>query len=546
MSSSTETVHQSGSGAAQRTYDVVIVGAGFSGMYLLHRLRALGLSARVFEAGTDVGGTWYWNRYPGARVDVESLTYSYSFDPELEQEWQWTERYSPQPEILRYAGHVADRFQLRSDIQFETKVTRADFDEESGRWTVETDRGDTFDAQHFVMAVGCLSVPKLPDFKGMDRFKGEKYHTGLWPHEPVSFAGKRVIVVGTGSSAIQTIPVVAEEAEHVTVLQRTPNFSVPAWNRPLDKEWEAEYKGRYRELREKAKHSFVGDIFPISETPARDFSPEEQRAELEKRWQQGGFSVLVAFSDILLDEESNRIATEFVHEKIRSIVKDPATAELLCPKDHPFGTKRMCVDTNYYATYNRDNVSLVNIKGNPIAEVTEKGILLEDGTELEGDAIIFAIGFDAMTGPILNVDIHGRDGASLREEWAGGPLTYLGLTVAGFPNMFLITGPGSPSVLSNMMVSIEQHVDLVADTIGALRERGSSTIEATPEAQDAWMEHVNDLGSQTLHQKANSWYVGANIPGKPRVFMPYVGGVEAYRKKCDEIVANGYEGFRLS
>ena len=434
--------------------DVLIVGAGFSGIYMLHRCRELGLSARVIEAGAGPGGTWYWNRYPGARCDVESMTYSYSFLDDLQREWTWTERYARQPEILRYVDHVVERLDLGRDIQFETRVTRAAFEEATNRWSIETDDGARVSAKFCVMATGCLSTPSLPKYKGLDRFEGEWYHTGRWPHEAVDFTGKRVGVVGTGSSAIQSIPVIAAQADHLTVFQRTPNFSVPAWNGPLDDEAVRTWKARYPELRERARHSRVGDIFEISETSALDLPSDERERVFEKRWRQGSFNMLASFSDLITSKEANDFAVEFVHKKIRERVDDPEVAELLCPKDHPFGTKRLCVDTDYYETYNRDNVSLVDVKAAPIEEITPQG-LRAGGKEYALDAIVFATGFDAMTGTLLNIDIRGRDGVAFKEKWSDGPRTYLGLAVAGFPNLFTVTGPGSPSVLSNMMTSIE-------------------------------------------------------------------------------------------
>ena len=525
--------------------DVVIVGAGFSGMYLLHRLRALGFSVRVFEAGPDVGGTWFWNRYPGARVDVQSITYSYSFDDELQQEWEWTERYAAQPELLKYINHVADRFDLRRDIRLGTRVTAAHWDETAGRWEIETDRGDRVTAPFCIMATGCLSVSRLPDIPGLESFQGDWHHTGAWPHDGIDFTGKTVGIIGTGSSAVQTTTTIAGDVDHLTVFQRTANFSVPAWNGPADRELERNVKVHYPEYRQRARESFAGDIFDFSQTPAMSVSAEEREAEFEKRWALGGFAFLVSFADIVTDRTANAVATEFVHRKIREQVKDPAVAELLCPKDHPLGTKRMCVDTGYYEVYNRDNVTLVDIKSDPIATITPSGLRLESGAEHAFESLILATGFDAMTGALFNIDTRGRGSESLKEKWVAGPRTYLGLQTAGFPNLFMITGPGSPSVLSNMMVSIEQHVEWVTDCIVYLRDHGITTIEAELDAEDRWVEHVNEAGAATLYPEANSWYMGANVPGKPRVFTPYIGGVGAYRVICDEVVAKGYEGFAL-
>jgi cation diffusion facilitator CzcD-associated flavoprotein CzcO len=529
--------------------DAVVVGAGFAGMYQLYRFRdEMGLSTKVFEAGDGVGGTWYWNRYPGARCDVESLEYSYSFSPELEQEWVWTERYPTQPEIERYANHVADRFDLRKDIQFETRVTAAHYDEQTGRWHVDTDKGDRVSATYLVMATGCLSYKQDPRdrFKGVDSFEGDWYHTASWPKDGVDFTGKRVGVIGTGSTAIQAIPQIAKQAAHLTVFQRTPNFSVPAQNRPLTDEEQNELKARYQEHRQAAKESAFGVPVPMPEKGGLEHTPEEAFGILESRWQEGGVApFMLAFTDVLTDQASNDVVAEFVRSKIRATVTDPAVAELLCPSDHPLGTKRPCVDIDYFETYNRDNVSLVSVRRTPIEEITAKGIRTT-AQEYEFDAIVFAIGFDAMTGALFNIDIVGRDGVSLKEAWADGPRTHLGIMTAGFPNMFLITGPQSPSVLSNMMVSIEQHVDWTSDAVAYLRERGLDTMEATAEAQDAWVDHSIEVGDSTLYPKANSWYMGANVPGKVRVFTPYIGGVGPYREKCDEVAAAGYEGFALS
>lgn len=529
-------------------YDAVVVGAGFAGMYQLHRLRQLGMSARVYEAGDGVGGTWYWNRYPGARCDVESLEYSYSFSPELEQEWQWTERYPTQPEILRYANHVADRFDLRRDIQFNTRVATAHYDEATHRWNITTDKGDNVSARFCIMATGCLSTPNRPNFKGLDSFKGPWYHTGMWPHEGVDFTGLRVGVIGTGSTAIQAIPQIAKQAAHLYVFQRTPNFSMPAQNRPLSDEEQQAMKARYRDHRKAARESFFGVPFAVTEASVKsalEVSPDEREREFEGRWEYGGATIIASFADFLTNKEANDLAAEFVRDKIRATVKDPAVAELLCPKDHPIGTKRPCVDTEYFETYNRDNVTLVDVRSAPIESITEKGVLT-GGAEYELDALVFATGFDAMTGALFNIDIRGKGGESLKERWAEGPRSYLGLAVEGYPNLFTITGPQSPSVLSNMMVSIEQHVEWISDCVDYLRRNEIVAIEATRAAQDAWVDHVTEVGNYTLYPLANSWYVGANIPGKPRVFMPYIGGVGPYRKHCDEIAAKGYEGFALT
>jgi len=522
----------------------VIVGAGFAGLYMLHRLRHLGLSARVFEAGDGVGGTWYWNRYPGARCDVESMDYSYSFSDELQQEWKWSERYASQPEILTYINHVADRFDLRRDVQLSTRVTAATFDEAARRWMITTDRGDRVSARFCIMATGCLSTAQVPAFPGLDSFRGKTYHTGRWPHEGVDFTGQRVGVIGTGSSAIQSIPIIAAQAAHLFVFQRTPNFSVPARNAPLDPDYERQVKARYADFRRQARESRVGFVVERSEASALAVSPGERRREYERRWSRGGLGFTATYMDLLLDKDANDTAAEFCREKIRAAVRDPEVAELLAPKDYPVGTKRMCVDTGYYETFNRDNVTLVDVRRTPIEAITPDGLRTREAA-YRLDSIVFATGFDAMTGALLSIDIRGRGGRTLTEAWVEGPRTYLGLAVAGFPNLFAITGPGSPSVLSNMIVSIEQHVDWIADCIDRMRAQGHETIEATDGAQEAWVAHVNEIGHATLHPRANSWYMGANIPGKPRVFMPYIGGVGAYRQFCDGVAAKGYEGFTL-
>jgi cyclohexanone monooxygenase len=527
-------------------FDAVVVGAGFAGLYMLHRLRGLGLSVRVFEAADGVGGTWYWNRYPGARCDIESMQYSYSFSEELQQEWRWPERFSAQPDILRYANHVADRFDLRRDIRFETRVTGVAWDEAAERWTVETDRGDRVTARICVMATGCLSAARLPDIPGLASFGGGTYHTGHWPHEGVDFTGKRVAVIGTGSSAIQSIPVIAERAAHVTVFQRTPNFSIPSRNEAMDDGYEAEWKSDYPARRAKARTMRNGIFYHLNDKSAMEVEEEERRREYEARWQAGGIAFMAAFSDLALNADSNRTAADFVRGKIRSIVRDRAVAEALSPDTYPIGTKRICVDTDYFETFNRENVALVDIKKTPIEEITPAGVTTGDGAVHEADAIVFATGFDAMTGSLIKAGIRGRSGLPLEKKWEAGPRTYLGLMTAGFPNLFMVTGPGSPSVLSNMMVSIEQHVDWIADCVAHMRARGARTIEATQGAEDAWVEHANEVAHRTLYPLAASWYMGANVPGKPRVFMPYIGGVGVYREKCDEIAAKGYEGFRLS
>lgn len=531
---------------ATKRVDAVIVGAGFSGLYMLYRLRQQGLSVQVYEAGDDVGGTWYWNRYPGARCDVESLDYSYSFSQELEQQWEWSERYPGQPEILSYIQHVADTFDLRRDVQFETKVLSAHFNDANGLWQVTTDRGDELEAQYCIMAVGCLSSWSKPKFPGVDSFTGDSYHTGNWPREGVDFTGQRVAVIGTGSSAIQAIPVIAAQADHLTVFQRTPNFSVPANQRPLQPGEAETIKQRYAQIREAARRSPTGlGTITYGTRSVLDVASDELKQILEENWTGGGFAMLFAFTDVVLNEEANAVIAEFIRSKIRSTVKDPAMAELLCPKDHPVGTKRICMDSGYFETYNLPHVKLVDVKNNPIAAITPTGVQV-GGHIYEVDTIVYATGFDAMTGSFTRVDIRGRQGRKLTDDWAEGPRSYLGLGVTGYPNLFTITGPGSPSVLSNMLTSIEQHVEWISDCIAYMHQQGLQWIEPEQEAQDAWDDHVREVAYMTLYPQAASWYMGANIPGKPRVFMPYVGGVGLYRAKCAEVALAGYQGFALS
>jgi cyclohexanone monooxygenase len=525
--------------------DAVIVGAGLAGLYQLYRLRGLGLDTRVLEANGDVGGTWYANRYPGARCDIESLSYSYSFSPELEQEWTWTEKYPTQPEILRYIQHVAERFDLRKDITFHTRVTSAIYDEGSARWTVTTGGGEAVSVRFLIMATGCLSTSKEPERAGKERFAGKIYHTGHWPHEGVDFTGLRVGVIGTGSSGIQAIPAIAKQAADLVVFQRTPNFSLPAGNRPLTAEELGQRKARYPEWRKAERASSFGVAVPLPTRSALEATPQEREAAYQRGWDQGSLvGVMTAFTDILTDRAANDTAAEFIRQKIRSTVTDPAVAEALLPRSHAVGSKRLCLDTNYYATFNEPHVHLVDLRKTPLVEITERGVRTS-AHEYAFDAIVFATGFDAMTGTLLAIDIRGVGGVSLRDKWAQGPRTYLGLAIAGFPNLFTITGPSSPSVLSNMMVSIEQHVDWISDCIAFLRERGFTAIGATAEAEDAWAEHVEVVGNATVYPTADSWYMGSNVPGKPRVFMAYIGGVGAYRQKCDEVAQNGYEGFAL-
>lgn len=538
--------HDTAARAMAQTVDCVIVGAGFAGLYMLYEARRHGFSTRVFEMGSDVGGTWFWNRYPGARCDVESLEYSYSFDPTLEQEWEWSERFATQPEILRYLNHVADRFDLRGDITFDTMVEGADFDAATDRWLVRASNGEHIAARFVIMATGCLSDSRVPDFPGLADYRGEVYHTGRWPHDTVDFTGKTVGVIGTGSSGIQTIPEVAKQADHLFVFQRTPSFSVPARNAPLDAEAVAQWKQSYPEKRRRAREEMRSGWLvepPIGE--ARSTDPDVREREYTRRWQKGGANFLYAFSDLGVDEEANRTAADFVRARIADIVTDPALAAKLTPNSYPIGTKRICVDTDYYATFNRDNVTLVDLREAPITSFTPDGIRTEAET-YPLDAVVLATGFDAITGALTRIDLTGADGARLTEKWDAGPTNYLGLMTTNFPNFFMITGPGSPSVLSNVVLSIEQHVQWLSALLQDMRTRGVTRVEPTQDAEAEWVDYCRRLAEGTLQMRSDSWYLGANVPGKPRVFMPFIGGTNLYRRICDEVAADGYRGFRFS
>jgi cation diffusion facilitator CzcD-associated flavoprotein CzcO len=529
-------------------FDAVVIGAGFSGLYMLHKLRDdLGLTVRVYEAGGDVGGTWYWNRYPGARCDSDSYIYCYSFDKQLWLDWEWSERYPEAPEIRSYLQHVADRFDLPKDIQFSTRVTAAAFDEETGRWRITTDAGETVTARYLISAVGSLSAVNTPKFPGIDSFAGDSYHTGHWPHEGVDFTGKRVGMIGTGASAVQSIPLIARQAADLTVFQRTANYVVPANNGPVPEHVRQARKADYEGIRERLRNSNFGFELYFEEKGALETTHEERYRVLQERWDEGGFGIwLGSYVDIFFVEEANRYVREFLHDRIREKVHDPETAELLVPRGYPFGCKRNPLDSGYFETFNQENVHLVDVKANPVTEITPAGVRLGDGTEYGFDALVYATGFDAMTGPLTRIDIRGRDGRRLRDKWAEGPRTYLGLASHGFPNLFTITGPQSPSVLSNMPVSIEQHVEFIGRIIGDMRERGAELIEPTPEAEDAWVDHVAVQAAGTLFPTADTWYMGANIPGKPRVFLPSLDFVGPYRAKCDEIASRDYEGFTFT
>ncbi|WP_276122451.1 flavin-containing monooxygenase [Pararhizobium qamdonense] len=526
------------------TYDAIIIGAGFSGLYQLHTLRdQLNLSAVVFDVADDVGGTWYWNRYPGARCDSESYYYCYSFSKELQEDWRWTELYPQHDEIRRYLSHVADRFDLRRDIRLKTRVESAVFEEETNTWLVSIDAGKSYRCRFLVSAVGVLSSTNVPKISGLERFKGEWYHTGNWPHQPVDFSGKAVGIIGTGSTGIQATPVVADQAKHLTVFQRTANYSVPARNRPLSQEDQQWIQENYDEIRLKAKTSSNGHPFDVNQQSALEVSEEVRRQRYEDAWKAGGLRFRASYKDLLQDKAANDTASEFIREKIRQVVKDPETAEKLTPRDHPFASKRPPIDTNYFETFNRDNVSLVDVKTTPIVEITEAGIKTSDA-EYPLDVIIFATGFDAMTGSLLKIDIRGVGGRSLKETWATGPRNYLGLQVPHFPNFFMVMGPGSPSVLTNNPVAIEQHVEWIRNCIGDMMGRGLTRIEPDLTAADNWVDEVNRAANKTLLPMASSsWYLGANVPGKPRAFMPYAGGMAYYADLCKEIAGDDYRGF---
>jgi cyclohexanone monooxygenase len=526
-------------------YDAIVVGAGFAGLYMLHRLRLQGMRVRVFEAGDGVGGTWFWNCYPGARCDVESMQYSYSFSEEIQQAWVWSERYPRQEEILKYINHVADHLNLRTDIQFNTQVIGGQFQPNSTTWSVQTSDGQSHTARFLITATGCLSASRVPDMPGLDGFKGEWFHTGQWPKTAVDFKGKRVGVIGTGSSGIQLIPMIAKEAKELVVFQRTPNFSIPAWNRPLSIEEQDAWKVSYAEHRQRARNTRSGILYDYSTRATTEVSKQDRDAEYERRWAKGGANFTHAFTDIFTNRESNELAAEFVRNKIRSIVKDPAVADRLTPKDHAIGTKRICVDTDYYSTFNNTNVKLVDIRATPLQEIKPNGIQTSDAL-FDLDCIVFATGYDAVTGALERLNIQGEAGQSLKDEWTTGPRTYLGLMTVGFPNLFFITGPGSPSILTNVIVSIEQHVDWIARCIQHMNATQKLKIQAQAPAQEAWVQKVNDLAKNTLFPASDSWYMGANVPGKPRVFLPFIGGLGTYTEICEQVIKDGYSGFDLA
>jgi cation diffusion facilitator CzcD-associated flavoprotein CzcO len=533
----------------QETFDVVIVGAGFAGMYMQHKIQQRGLSVRLYEAGSGVGGTWYWNRYPGARVDVESVEYSYSFDDDLQQDWSWSERYASQPELMRYANYFADRFSLRENMRCDTKVTAAVYDAEKLNWHITTSQGDEVSAKYCVLATGFLSSGSVPDFKGLNDYNGNTYLTSKWPKEDINFKDQKVAVIGTGSSAVQSIPIIAMQADHLTVFQRTPSFSIPARNGPMDREYEKRVKSDYPEWRRRQRYESRAGFIALNFQPtapnnksAIDVSDEERLIDYETRWESGGLCYYNSFVDLLTNEKANDTLAKFVRNKIREKVKDPDTAELLAPKDYPIMAKRLCADTNYYETYNRENVSLVSIKDSPIEKLTKKGVVV-GGHEYEVDSVIFATGFDAVTGAIKNIDVRGVAGESLDEHWEGAPRAYLGLMSNGFPNLFFLDGPCANGALVSPMLLSEHQVEWVDRCINEIGVGLAAEIEPTLEAEDAWMQHMHDVGKDSLLHLANSWYMGANIPGKPRALLSYLGGLESYRQQCRSGEANDYGNF---
>ncbi len=534
--------------SSSQHFDALIIGAGFAGMYQLHLLREkLGLNVRVLETGDGVGGTWYWNRYPGARCDSESHVYCLTFSEELYKNWEWSERYPQQPEIVRYMNYVADELDLKKDIQFNTRVTGAEWDDAAAIWRLRTENSGEFTARFLITAVGCLSAANIPNFPGRDSFQGDWCHTGSWPHEGVDFTGKRVGLIGTGSTGVQATPVIAETAKHLTVFQRTPNYSVPARNKPLKPEFQQWTKDNFAHIRDTTRATPAGHPFWIDDRKAVETPAEEANRLLEDAWAIGGMQFRAVFKDLMLDVNANKVVADFVTRKIREVVKDPETSAKLTAFDHHYSTKRPIIDSEYFESYNRDNVSLFDVKAAPIEEITANGIRTADGTEHALDIIIFATGYDGVTGPLTRLNITGRDGMALTDAWTDGPKTYLGLQVAGFPNLFTITGPQSPSVLTNMPVAIEQHADWIADCIAHMRASGAEQIEPVPEVMDEWREKVQTAAEATLLITAkSSWYLGANVPGKPRAFLAWAGGMHVYRKICEDVVANGYEGFTFS
>ena len=529
-------------------HQALIIGAGFSGLYQLYCLRdQLNLDAKIIEAADGVGGTWYWNRYPGARCDSESHTYCYYFNDKILKEWKWSERYPAQEEIQNYLNYCADKLSLKKDIYFNERICSCSWDEHKEIWSLTSESGKIYSSKFLITAVGCLSSTNKPKIPQLSAFEGEIYYTGEWPHKNIEFRNKSVAVIGTGSSGIQAIPVIAEEAKRLFVLQRTPNFSVPARNHKLEESFHSEFISKIEMWREKMFDSRHGHPW---KAPARKLceTDERERSEiLENNWEKGGLSFRESFDDIILDENSNEIISEFIRKKIYEIVEDPETAKSLSPVDHPFGTKRPPIDTNYFETFNRNNVELINLKNSPIKSCDKNGIILEDGKKISVDILVFATGFDAMTGSLQKLGLIGKNGIRLEDFWRSGPQTYLGLAIPNFPNLFTITGPGSPSVLTNMPRSIEQHVDWITQLLRYLMSSNMTKVEAKAINAKNWTEYVTEIANKTLMPKAgHSWYLGANIPGKPRVFMPYANGLNNYRDECEAVAADGYTGFKIS
>ena len=530
----------------RRVVDVVIVGAGFGGLYAIHRLRGMGLSVLALEAGSDIGGTWFWNRYPGARCDVSSIEYSYSFSDALVNEWTWTERFAAQPEILDYINFVADKFRLRDNVVLNRTVTSMDFDSGSNSWTVNTDKGDSIRARYCILATGPLSKPQKPVIPGTEEFAGQCYHTGDWPHHPVDFSGLQVGVIGTGSSGIQAIPQIAQQAEHLYVFQRTPNFSAPARNRPLSADDIRRARETFAEVRAYAKRTKMGiGLYATTAWSALELNESERQEVLEAFWEKGGLEFLRAFPDLLINAKANDVAAEFVREKIRHVVNDRDVADLLAPTDHYIGAKRLCSDTSYFETFNRTNVTLVDIRKHPIESITPQGLRTSE-REFALDAIVFATGYDALTGAIdaIKITTDGKD--SVRARWTRGPTTYLGMMVSGFPNLFILAGPGSPSILGNVIVILEYQVEWIRDLLTRMLGQRLTRVEPEASAEEEWVNTVRQAAERTLRADAKSWYTGANIPGKPRVFLPYSGGFDAYIQKCDSVAKDNYAGFVLA
>ena len=528
-----------------QTVDVLVIGAGFAGLRALYRFRGLGYKVKVLEASEDIGGVWYHNGYPGARCDVESYDYSYSFSPELEQEWRWSERYATQPEILRYINHVAERFDLRRDIQFNTRMTSATYDEASARWVIETEGGETFQAQFLMMCVGQLSTTKSPSYPGLSDYKGEVIHSGKWPKHEVTYEGKRVAIIGTGSSGMQMTPVIAKQAKHLTVFQRTPNYSIPAANAPVTDEEDAQVKAQYRERRDRAWNSATGLGFMPNKTSALDVTPEEREKAYEAAWNRLGFGFALTYYDILLNKQANDTAADFIRRKIAGVVNDPVLRDKLLPKNHAFAARRPSVDSGYFQAFNRDNVELADVRESPIVEFTPEGIRTTAKLH-EFDMIIFATGFDVFTGSLFKPDIIGRGGITLKQKWADGPVTHLGVGVSDFPNMFIVVGPGSPSLLSNVMVSTEEQIDWMAAFVEHMKANKQTVFEVQPDAEKEWGHHINERVKETLYLSTDSYYNGAEVKGKPRVFMPYSGGVRGYRRILHKCAAEGYTGFSFA